>query len=65
MYVKLHVHVHVNPSCNLFSVDKTKFGFRMLEKMGWRDGRGLGVNEDGNKEHVKIHKKDDNLGRVG
>lgn len=43
-------------------VDQSKFGFRMLMKMGWAPGKGLGVNEDGNQEHVKIRLKEDNLG---
>lgn len=51
-----------DPRNTFWTNDKSKFGFRMLEKMGWHDGKGLGVNEDGNKEHIKIHKKDDNLG---
>ena len=36
----------------------------MLEKMGWIDGKGLGINEDGKKEHIKIQKKDNNLGMI-
>lgn len=48
---------------NLFwSKDESKFGFRMLQKMGWAPGKGLGVNEDGKKDHVKIRLKDNNLG---
>ena len=43
--------------------DKSKFGYRMLQKMGWSDGKGLGVNEDGTKEHIKISKKDNTLGK--
>ncbi|CEP17916.1 hypothetical protein [Parasitella parasitica] len=48
---------------NLFwSKDESKFGFRMLQKMGWAPGKGLGVKEDGKKEHVKIKLKDNTLG---
>ncbi|KAJ2820888.1 hypothetical protein GGI24_004356, partial [Coemansia furcata] len=34
----------------------------MLEKMGWSEGKGLGANEDGMKEHVKIKLKSNNFG---
>ncbi|KAJ2380621.1 hypothetical protein H4S02_006591 [Coemansia sp. RSA 2611] len=39
-----------------------RFGFKMLEKMGWSEGKGLGANEDGMKEHVKIKLKTNNFG---
>ncbi|KAJ2331346.1 transcription factor, contains a PHD finger motif, partial [Coemansia sp. RSA 2681] len=44
------------------SLDKGRFGFKMLEKMGWSEGKGLGANEDGMKEHVKIKLKTNNFG---
>lgn len=34
----------------------------MLEKMGWENGKGLGLNEEGGTDFVKITKKRDNSG---
>ncbi|KAJ2802586.1 hypothetical protein H4R20_003224 [Coemansia guatemalensis] len=45
-----------------WSQDKNRFGFKMLEKMGWSEGKGLGAKEDGLKEHVKIKLKTNNHG---
>lgn len=42
--------------------DKSKFGYRMLQKMGWSEGKGLGVKEDGKVEHVRLRKKTGNQG---
>lgn len=42
--------------------DKSKFGLKMLQKMGWTEGKGLGKNEDGISEHVRVAKKSNNLG---
>jgi len=37
-------------------------GQRILEKMGWRKGKSLGLKEDGCKEHVKVSTKSDRKG---
>ncbi|KAF9436811.1 PIN2/TERF1-interacting telomerase inhibitor 1 [Entomortierella beljakovae] len=42
--------------------DTNKFGFKMMEKMGWSQGKGLGANEDGVQEHVKVRLKEDKIG---
>ncbi|KAL7735074.1 hypothetical protein ACLKA6_000843 [Drosophila palustris] len=39
--------------------DDSRFGTKMLEKMGWSKGRGLGANEDGAQEFVRIRFKND------
>lgn len=44
--------------------DGNKFGKRMLEKMGWQSGVGLGKNEDGMTEHIDLKYKA-NLKGVG
>jgi len=45
-----------------FTSDETKVGQRLLEKMGWRKGKALGLKEDGCKEHVKVSTKSDRKG---
>lgn len=42
--------------------DKSKFGYRMLAKMGWTEGKGLGRQEDGNTSHIRVRKKSTNSG---
>lgn len=36
------------------------FALRQMEKMGWTEGKGLGKNEDGISNSIKIHKREDN-----
>lgn len=45
--------------------DKSKFGYKMLQKMGWMEGKGLGVNEDGTTEHIRIRRKTTTAGVGG
>jgi Pin2-interacting protein X1 len=42
--------------------DKSRFGFKMLQKMGWREDKGLGKHEDGIVSSVKVSKREDGLG---
>ncbi|XP_065369847.1 PIN2/TERF1-interacting telomerase inhibitor 1 isoform X2 [Calliphora vicina] len=42
--------------------DDSRYGTKMLEKMGWEKGKGLGANEDGTKDFVRIRYKNDALG---
>lgn len=51
-----------DPRGNSWSKDESKFGQKMLEKFGWSKGKGLGANEDGNVDHVKISVKNDTRG---
>ncbi|CAF1199763.1 unnamed protein product [Didymodactylos carnosus] len=44
--------------------DSSKFGQRMLEKMGWKQGVGLGKEENGRVEHISLAFKD-NVKGVG
>ena len=37
---------------NLWSNDQDKFGQKLMEKMGWSQGKGLGANEDGRVQVV-------------
>lgn len=42
--------------------DKSRFGFKMLQKMGWSEDKGLGKEETGEINAVKVTKKADGLG---
>ncbi|XP_076241303.1 uncharacterized protein LOC143183582 [Calliopsis andreniformis] len=52
----------LNPRGKQWSEDSNKFGQKMLEKMGWTSGKGLGANEQGMTEHVRVSYKDDTAG---
>jgi len=54
-----------DPNGAAWAKDTGKFGFKMLEKYGWSQGAGLGVNLEGRTEHVKIRKKNNNAGIGG
>ena len=51
-------------SALLYFADDTKFGQKLMEKMGWSKGKGLGAKEDGKTEHVKVALRTDNRGKV-
>ncbi|EGZ11026.1 hypothetical protein PHYSODRAFT_355318 [Phytophthora sojae] len=45
-----------------WAADTSKFGFKMLVKMGWSAGKGVGKNLQGQATHVKIARRSENLG---
>lgn len=52
----------VDPRNTAWSNDDSKFGQKMLEKMGWSKGKGLGAQEQGATEHIKVRVKNNHLG---
>lgn len=49
--------------CNYFEfADTDRFGTKMLEKMGWSKGKGLGANLDGSLNFIKVAHKDNQKG---
>ncbi|KAJ1148838.1 hypothetical protein NDU88_001662, partial [Pleurodeles waltl] len=52
----------VDPRNTAWSKDESKFGQKMLEKMGWSKGKGLGAKEQGSTEHIKVQLKNNTLG---
>ncbi|XP_050995380.1 PIN2/TERF1-interacting telomerase inhibitor 1 [Labeo rohita] len=52
----------VDPRNSAWSNDESKFGQKMLERMGWSKGKGLGKTEQGATEHIKVKVKNNNLG---
>lgn len=45
-----------------FLSDSDRFGTKMLEKMGWSKGKGLGANLDGSLNFIKVAHKDNQKG---
>lgn len=41
---------------------KSNFGFKMLQKMGWSEEKGLGKDETGIVDAIKIKKRDTSIG---
>lgn len=51
-----------DPQNQFWSKSKDKFGYKLLQKMGWEEGKGLGLNEDGSLHHLKVKIKKDQRG---
>ncbi|XP_074471315.1 PIN2/TERF1-interacting telomerase inhibitor 1 [Sebastes fasciatus] len=52
----------VDPRNSTWSKDESKFGQKMLERMGWSKGKGLGRTEQGTTDHIKVKVKNNNYG---
>ncbi|KAM8825780.1 PIN2/TERF1-interacting telomerase inhibitor 1 [Synchiropus picturatus] len=52
----------VDPRNSTWSNDDSKFGQKMLERMGWSKGKGLGKSEQGCTDHLKVKLKNNNHG---
>jgi len=44
---------------------KSSFGFKMMQKMGWGVGKGLGKEKKGRTKAIRVKKKNDNMGIGG
>ena len=51
-----------DPQNSFWANDTSKFGRKMLERMGWAEGRGLGADGQGTATHVEVVRKADNAG---
>lgn len=57
------VMVNVGGMQNMaWAADTSKFGYKMLLKMGWSAGKGVGKDLQGDAAHVKIARRSENLG---
>ncbi|KAM9779506.1 PIN2/TERF1-interacting telomerase inhibitor 1 [Syngnathus typhle] len=52
----------VDPRNSSWSNDDSKFGQKLMERMGWAKGKGLGKHEQGDAEHVKVKVKNNTHG---
>ena len=43
--------------------DDCRFGTKLMEKMGWEKGKGLGAKENGITENIKVKFKSDSKGK--
>ncbi|KAJ3271038.1 hypothetical protein HDV01_007119 [Terramyces sp. JEL0728] len=54
--------ITVDPRNKNWTEDKGAIGFKMLEKMGWSEGKGLGSDESGRQTNIKVSLKTNSWG---
>ncbi|XP_029281280.1 PIN2/TERF1-interacting telomerase inhibitor 1 [Cottoperca gobio] len=52
----------VDPGNSTWSKDDSKIGQKMLERMGWSKGKGLGRAQQGATDHIKVKVKNNTYG---
>ncbi|KAM6906133.1 PIN2/TERF1-interacting telomerase inhibitor 1 [Lycodopsis pacificus] len=52
----------VDPRNSAWSKDDSKFGQKLMERMGWSKGKGLGRSEQGSTDNIKVKVKNNNYG---
>jgi len=52
----------IDPRNNTWANDDNKFGQKLMEKFGWEKGKGLGAQEDGETQNIKVKVKNDKQG---
>lgn len=49
--------------CNIEASGKS-FGMKLMKRMGWKEGEGLGKDGDGQQTHIHIKRRPENQGNV-
>ena len=52
----------LNPRGNLWSNDESKFGQKLMEKMGWKSGGGLGAQSQGMTDPISLNANQEKKG---
>eukprot|EP01124_Arcella_intermedia_P036055 TRINITY_DN935_c0_g1_i1.p1 TRINITY_DN935_c0_g1~~TRINITY_DN935_c0_g1_i1.p1 ORF type:complete len:353 (+),score=91.62 TRINITY_DN935_c0_g1_i1:52-1110(+) len=54
--------IHPDPNNTFWANDTEKLSYKLLSKMGWTPGKGLGSKEDGTVNLIQVQIKNDKLG---
>ena len=59
---KVKQRIGPDPQNKRWREDENAVGMKMLQKMGWSEGKGLGAMESGQTDYIKVSLKDNMLG---
>ena len=45
-------------------LDQSAIGFKLLQKMGWSQGKGLGSKENGITDYLRVDQRQENKGSI-
>ena len=61
-FFSVQVLKNINYIFYKYFLDDSTYGHKLLMKMGWNKGKGLGKNENGIKENLKVKFRNTNSG---
>jgi Pin2-interacting protein X1 len=59
---KKRQRIGADPRNKNWKEDDSAIGFKLLSKMGWSEGKGLGATLSGRQTNIKVSLKDDTFG---